>query len=161
LPKEDLEMPEPNDEIKNALQPLLRLDEAQLLAELGLRSQSLSVEPSEAGSYMTTFQAPQDAGDYFKNLGSRIYKRLSNEAFHLVCGIEGAEVRENLSKALKIDSASVLSILTPFLIANFGIAPAVAGVVAVIIFKFVFTPVIDEIKTDLCQMWQKRLPTEA
>lgn len=153
-------MPESNDELKYALQLLLELDEAQLYAELGLRAQSLSVEPSEAGSYMTTFQAPQDAGDYFKDLGFRIYRRLSKGAFDLVCSDEGAEVRENLSKALKIDSASVLSILTPFLIANFGIAPAVAGVVAVIILKFVFTPVIDEIKTDLCLTWQKRLPTE-
>jgi len=151
-------MPEQND-LNATIAALLESDEAQLMESLGTRAKASAIDPALGASY-----APSTAGmetqmgplDEIRKLGTRIFRRLSREAWELICGsdADGVEDRDKLLSALTRDRATAAAVLTGILVANLGLSAAIAPVVAVLLMKRFFNPVYEE----LCGAWKEALP---
>jgi hypothetical protein len=142
-----------------AVKKLLQSPEDQLYAELGLRRKAILEDPLQAGHFDTeaTFDAPF-AGplDTLKEFGQRYFKRVSKDAYSLVCGQDNAsaEDRNKLRQAFGLDHATFAAVLAGALVSWFGWAPAIAAVIAVLIVKLFFKSGYDV----ACQLWKEKLP---
>ncbi|WP_151611880.1 hypothetical protein [Sinorhizobium alkalisoli] len=95
------------------------------------------------------------AGGDLRNLGQRIYHRLSRELHQLVCGSEVADVeqRSKLTKVLSLDPTQMTTGLTAALVVYLGADPVVATIVAVLMVKRIVLPAGSE----LCKFWGEQL----
>jgi hypothetical protein len=143
---------------KPAVSKLIEGDEDQLFEELGIRARAIGASPEVSGSFDPVVEFDEVAMgplDAVADLGRRIYRRWEGEAHKLVCGGEGEdkEERQALQAAFRVDSATVASLIAAGLVSYFGLAPAIAAVVAAIIAKRFFRPVYEE----FCAAWSERL----
>jgi hypothetical protein len=133
---------------------LIKRKEDRLYQELGMRIRAIERDPKKAGSF-----EPQGVyddvelgfGDDIKKLGERIFRRWNIEAYNLFCGSYSTDsnLRTELGKAFGIDEVAVASLIAASLVSNFGIAPAIAAVIAALIVKKFFRSAYDE----FCQVW--------
>jgi hypothetical protein len=141
------------------VEKLLQSHSEQLFAELGLRLKAIENDPAQAGSFetTTTFDAPF-AGplDTLREIGQRFFERFSPDAYGLVCGSddENAGVRKKLLDALNLGETAFAATLVSALIGTFGIAPALASVVAALIVRLFFRNAVGA----MCDVWKKHLP---
>jgi hypothetical protein len=151
-------MPDRND-LNGVISALMEADESELFQELGARAQAANLDPAAAGSYapptaqLATMMGPLDE---IRKFGARLFRRLSREAWELVCGSDkdGVADRDKLLGALGVDRAVAAATLTAILIANLGLSAAVAPVVAVLVLRRFFNPVYEE----FCGAWKENLP---
>jgi hypothetical protein len=145
--------------VEPAMNDLLESDEDQLYEQLGIRSSAMTRDLSVAGALQ-----PQIAHDVaamgmmedVRDLGKRIFKRWNREAHKLICGGEDLDKkdREALANAFGLGDAAVAGVVASLLITQFGLAPAIATVVAALVIKRFFRPAYDE----FCDFWKEKLP---
>ncbi|MEL6768072.1 MAG: SGNH/GDSL hydrolase family protein [Pseudomonadota bacterium] len=129
------------------------MSDDMLVAEIGRRATLTSVDPSRAVALEASVSeaALEGVGDFFHRIGKRLLKRLHRELYQLLCGDgdEDKEDRKALGDALNLGPAAVAAALVQLLTVSFGLAPAVATVVAAVLMKRVLGPTIEE----TCAVW--------
>ncbi len=151
-------------QLANQYQPvvadLLEQDPDQLYAELGKRMDAVQRDASLAGSVAPVIPPGPAAGfaplDTLKTFGKQFFDRWSVQAYNLVCGSDEATSlqREELLNAFTSGTAGVGALLAALLVAQLGLAPAAAGVVAALIIKLFFNPAYEA----MCAAWKQSLP---
>lgn len=147
-------MTEPESQAAAAVTVLLKADEDQLFAELGIRARALAADPAVAGSFdpdVTFEEAQMGALDDVAAFGRRLFKRWQRELRALVCGDDPDDRadRGKLLGALGVGETAVAAYLATLMVSSLGIAPAIAAVVAAIVIKRFFKPALGE----FCQAW--------
>jgi hypothetical protein len=140
---------------------LLQNDEEQLFELLGIRARAMADDLSVAGSFEprvvhnSTTMGPLDG---VRALGRRIFNRWNVEAHKLICGgeIDDKEDREKLQNAFGMGDVTVAAVVSALLVTYFGLAPAIAAVIAAILAKRFLKPSYDE----FCQYWKENLPSK-
>lgn len=149
-----------NSQAQAAMENLLNYDEEQLYAELAVRKNLVENDPANAGSF--NLQATHDetsmmgARDVLVELGQRLFRRWSVEAHNVVCGSGAAddEDRKKIAEAFGVDQMMAGAAVAAFLVSSFGMAPAIAAVVAALAMRRFFRPGYEE----FCKVWKKHLP---
>jgi hypothetical protein len=142
-----------------AVDKLLQSDEDDLYEELGIRSRAMvrNLEVSASFSPVITAEEAVAMGplDEAKKLGKKIFSRWNREAYHLVCGTgaEDEKDRSEIRAAFNIGAKAVATSLSGLLVSMFGLAPAIAAVIAALIIKRFFQGAIDE----TCAYWKGNL----
>jgi predicted secreted protein len=152
-------MPNLEDHAQPALEKLLQSDPDQLYAELGLRQKAIVDDPAEAGRFETTatyeaeFAGPLDV---LKELGQSFFKNVSKNAYDLVCGDDeaNAAARQKLAKAFNSGETVFASTLAALMVTSFGLAPAIAAVVAALVVKLFLKSAYGA----MCSVWKAHLP---
>jgi hypothetical protein len=137
---------------------LLQSDVDQLYEQLGMRAKTMAADLSAAGQLDPTVRHDErtmGALDSVKRFGQRIFRRWNREAYELMCGksADDAQDRERLVKATGIGDVAVASVLTGLLVSSFGLAPAIAAVLAALVVKRFFRPAHEE----FCEVWKESL----
>jgi hypothetical protein len=143
---------------ESAVKTLLKADENQLYEQLGLRAKAIEQDPSKAGSFDPSVvydQAEMGLKEDILELGQRLFRRWNAEAYQLVCGSDAKDTkdRKNLTKAIGVSDVAVAAVLSGMLVTNFGLAPAIAAVVAALVVKRFCRPAYEE----FCQVWKKHV----
>ena len=152
-------MPELTKQAESAVANLLESDEDQLYEQLGIVAQAMGSNPSVSASFqpeVTYTEAAMGPMDDVRELGKRIFRRWNKEAHKLVCGSEDIDEkdRDKLRQAFGFGEVTVAGVLTGLLVTQFGLAPAIAAVLAALIAKRFFRPAYDE----FCEFWKEKLP---
>jgi hypothetical protein len=152
-------MPAP-DPLKSALEDLLTADEDTLLEKLGMRQIANTAQQPAVLQYdpvLTHDSQVMGALDDVRTLGRRLLARWSRELHKVMCGTAAADQkdRESLLKAIGVSDVAIASALTVLLI-GWGVAAAVATVVAALLVKRIIGPAGDE----FCKLWGEKLGTE-
>lgn len=152
-------MSEPTKQTESAVANLLESDEDQLYEQLGIIAKAMGGNPSVSASFqpkVTYSEAVMGPMDDVRDLGKRIFRRWNKEAHKLICGSEEIDEkdREKLKQAFGFGEVTVAGALTGLLVTQFGLAPAIAAVLAALIAKRFFRPAYDE----FCEFWKEKLP---
>lgn len=137
----------------------LSYDEETLESELGLRLKANADAPSLANASVDKFQmdaANLGLADDFSELGSRLWRRLQRELYHVICGADPGDNddRAKIKEALGIDTDdAIVAAIAGVLASSFGLAPAIAGLVAALVLKRLIKPSGEE----LCIFWKGKL----
>jgi hypothetical protein len=144
---------------------LLEFDDDQLMLHLGMstkgisedlegQTRSASVDSIDLSLYEIT-RSNEDT----LNFGQRLFKRLNASSYELLCKdpFDDGETLQKLNEALKDSTAKAAGFLAPVLVANLGLAPAVAAIVAALIVKTISKAIADEI----CATWKTSLEASA
>ncbi|MBD2124550.1 hypothetical protein [Trichocoleus sp. FACHB-262] len=148
-------------QIGDLTERLVELSDDQLLLRLGMSSQgisedledqtrSASIDSIDFSEYELT-RANEDA----LNFGQRLFKRLNAASYELMCKdpFDDGETLKQLNAAMKDSTSKAAGLLAPVLVANLGLAPAVAAIVAALIIKK-FSEVI---AGEICDTWKRTL----
>ena len=126
--------------------------------KLGMRAKTMAADFTAAGQLDP--EAKHDVAtmgtlDDLKRLGLRLFKRWNREAYELICGksADDAKDRKELVKTIGLGDVAVASALTGLLVSSFGIAPAIATVLAALVVKRFFRPAQEE----FCEVWKESL----
>jgi hypothetical protein len=149
-------MNEATRQAQPAVSNLLEADPDTLYEQLGIRATALAETPQLAGefapavSYDSVVMGPLDS---VRELGQRIFDRWNREAYSLVCGGGEADDREALLKSIGVGQTAFAALLASTIVTSFGVAPAIAAVIAAIIVKRFFRPAYEE----FCEEWKEKL----
>lgn len=147
-----------NEAVRNAtpaVTNLLEADEEELYEQLAVRAAALAENPQLGGdfalavTYNEVATAPLES---FRDVGIRIFNGWSPEAYALVCRAND-EDRGALLDAIETGQTTFAALLASALVTTFGLAPAIAAVVAAIVANRFFRPDYDE----FCAVWQETL----
>jgi hypothetical protein len=112
---------------------LLQASEEQLYEQLGIHAKAIAANPAVAGS----FEPPvtYDGGamgplDDVREFGRRLFRRWNREAWELACSDKEDSDRKKRLEAFGSGQAAFAATLSGLLVAHFGLAPALAAVVA-------------------------------
>ena len=148
-------------QIDTLTEKLVEFDENQLMLHLGMsikgigedlegQTRSASIDSVDLSLYEIT-RSNEDT----LNFGQRLFKRLNTASYELLCKdpFDGGETLQKLNEALKDSTAKAAGFLAPVLVANLGLAPAVAAIIAALIVKTFSKALADEI----CATWKEKL----
>lgn len=141
-----------------AVTPLLAADEDTLFAELGIRASALAEDLAVAASFdpvVSYSEAQMGAMDDVRALGRRLFRRWNRELHALICGHDPDDEKERkeVAAAIGLGQTGFAAYLAIMLVSSFGLAPAIAAVVAAIVVRRLFRPAIEE----LCAAWAETL----
>lgn len=136
---------------------LLASDDDSLFEQLGM-----TVKANAAGQAAVAGYAPHLVHDEtmmgplddLRTLGKRVLSRWNRELHHVMCGSDTGDQkdRESLFKALGVSDVAVAAAMTT-LLASWGVAAAIATVVAALIVKRFVSPFGEEV----CKLWGEKL----
>lgn len=147
-----------SEEAEPAVALLAESDESQLYEQLGIRAAAIERQPELAGSFdppVTFDEVAMGPLDSVREVGRRIFRRWESSAYGLACGTgeaDGAD-RKSLEDAFGVSSTTVAAFMAALLVSHFGIAPAIAAVIAAIVVKRFFRPAYEE----FCSAWGERV----
>jgi hypothetical protein len=152
------EQSELNIQARSAVEKLLKAEENQLYAELGIRSQAIAKDLAVSSVFepkVVYEEAEMGLMDDLQEFGTRIFRRLEQEMYSLFCKstIEDEGDRKKLANAFNVGENEVAAVMAVLLVTHFGLAPAVAPVIAVLVIKRFFYPVYEE----FCVFWGEKL----
>lgn len=143
---------------QNATSRLMAYSEADLYRELGQRLKQIARDPSgsadfdlQVGPQIETLGAVDD----IRTFGEQYFNRVNQQVYALICGTEtenGAE-RTRLLDAFNLGRDAVTSTLAALLVAQLGLAPAIAAVMATLVIKLFFQPAHGA----MCDVWKTHL----
>lgn len=139
------------------MQGLEGIDDHGLFQQLGLRIKALERDPTIAGYFTPPAGAVQPMGVTLadlRDLGRRMFARLSRSGYSMVCGEEesmGGPL-ERLLSTLNTNVTTVSAALAAVLVSQLAIAPAIAGVVAALAIGKVAPSTLEGI----CRTWGDR-----
>ena len=142
---------------------LVEFDDIQLFLQLGMSSQGISEDleeqtrSSSINSIEPVFYEITRSNSDTLSFGQRLFKRLNAASYELLCKdpFDNGETLKKLGEALKESTATAAGLLAPILVANLGLAPAVAAIVATLIVKTLSKSIADEI----CSTWKNNPET--
>lgn len=135
-------------------------DETELYQELALRVKGVYDNPSAAGDLdLTVEYSPELMGplDDLQEWGRRFFARFIPDAYRLVCGADDAAERDKVQSAFRLGPEAVGAAIAGVVVAQFGLAPAAAAVVAALIMRLFFRNAYDA----MCELWKEKLPAQA
>ena len=143
-----------------AIKDLLNSDEGALFTTLGIRALAMQGDTALGSSFapgVTHDESMMGPLTEVRKYGERIFGRVNAEAYKLICGTdpEDAEDRKKLLDVFNLGGDRIAAIIAGLLVAQLGLAPAVAAVVAVIIFKRFLAK--DAYQAS-CDFWKSKLP---
>jgi hypothetical protein len=149
--------------LKELTTKLVEFDDTQLFLQLGMSSQAISEDleeqtrSSSINSIEPVFYEITRSNSDTLNFGQRLFKRLNAASYELLCKdpFDNGETLKKLGEALKESTATATGLLAPILVANLGLAPAVAAIVATLIVKTLSKSIADEI----CSTWKNNPET--
>jgi hypothetical protein len=142
-----------------AVESLAGQDEDQLYKELGLRLQAIQRDPSISASFepqIPTQLEAMGAAEDLRAFGQRFFQRVNVQAYQLVCGQEDedSEDRESVINAFGLGRDAVAAAIAGLLVAQLGLAPAIAAVVAALIIRVFFRSAYEA----MCEVWSEKQP---
>lgn len=145
---------------KTAVERLLKADEDQLFAQLGIRARALTADPAESGSFdpaVVFDEAEMGVLDEVGDFGRRLFRRWNHELYELACGrdTDSRKARSEISQRLGVSATAAAAYLAGLLVSSLGLSPALAAVGAAIIVKRLARPAAEE----FCESWHKALKT--
>ena len=148
-------------QLDDLTEKLIEFDDDQLMLHLGMSAKGISEDPegqTRSASIdlvdLSIYEITRGNEDTL-NFGQRLFKRLNASSYELLCKdpFDDGETLKKLNEALKDSTAKAAGFLAPVLVANLGLAPAVAAIVAALIIKTISKAIADEI----CSTWKKSL----
>jgi hypothetical protein len=145
-----------------AMDSLLNADEDTLFEQLGIRAKAIQQDLNLSSSFSPTVsydEAEMGVLDDVRDYGKRIFRRCSVEAYKLFCGDdpEDEEDRKQLAEAIGVSKGQVAALVAGMLVAQLGLAPAIAAIVAAILIRrFLIKPGAQL----ACDKWKAQLPSE-
>ena len=145
-----------SEQAQPVVENLLQSDVDQLYVELGMRAKTVITNPAIAGQFDPPVEhdvAIMGPSDDLKQFGQRLFQRWNREANELMCGKNDDNVkeREELVNAIGFGEVAVAASLAGLLVSSFGLAPAIATVVAAVVVKRFFRPAYEE----FCEVWKE------
>lgn len=142
---------------EGAVEKLLSSDEQQLYEQLGIRAKAMAEDPIKGASFdpeVVYDAAIMGLKDDVLRLGESIFNRWNLEAYKLICG-SAKNDRESQKRILDafIDEKTLAGYFAALFVMNFGVAPAIASVIAVLIVRRFFRPALEE----FCKVWRNHL----
>ncbi len=142
-----------------AAEKLLENSPTQLYEMLGMRLKAVQDDIGKQGSFEpdVAYSDHMGAMDELSKLGQRVFKRISKEAYGLVCGSDEGDKddRKTIVDALNLSSKAAVIALSGVLVSSFGLAAAVASVIAALIIKRFAKPAGEEALKFLCDTWKE------
>lgn len=144
---------------------LATFDDNQLFLHLGMSSESASEsleQPTRSASIdsidLNTYEITRGNVELV-NFGQRLFKRLNKASYELLCKdqFDDGETLKKLNEALKDSTAKAAGVLAPVLVANLGLTPAIAAIIAALVVKTLSKAIADEI----CSTWKNSLEASA
>jgi hypothetical protein len=148
-------------EVEAIARNLLALDEDDLIAQIGARSQAIKTNP-EAGtleSLEEEIPMPRGAFDELKKTGKDIFASASARAYNLLCSPVGgdSELAKELDKLMIEETTEAASkmaaALTPVLVGSLGLPQSIALMVGSLIVK----KVARGVSNFICENWRQTL----
>jgi Flp pilus assembly protein TadB len=142
-----------------AVASLQERQDAELYQELALRVKGVYHNPASAGDvdavveYDAALMGPLDD---LQEWGRRFFNRFIPDAYNLVCGASDAGEREKVQQAFSIGPEAVGGAIAGVIVAQFGLAPAAAAVVAALIMRLFFRNAYNA----MCEVWKEKLPQQ-
>ena len=143
-----------------AMESLLNADEDTLFEQLGIRATAIQQNLNLGSSFspeVSYDEAAMGVLDDVRDYGKRIFRRCSVEGYKLFCGDdpEDEEDRKQLADATGISQGQIAALVAGMLVAQLGLAPAIAAIVAAILIKrFLIKPGYQL----ACDKWKAQLP---
>jgi hypothetical protein len=148
-------------EVEAVAQNLLALDEDELLAQLGARSQAIEASPTAASidSLEEEVPVPRGAFDDLLKAGKNVFAPASAQAYKILCSPIGgdSDLAKELDKLMNEKTAEaaakMTAALTPVLVSSLGLPQSIAVMVGSLIVKKAAKGASDFI----CENWQATL----
>jgi hypothetical protein len=156
-------------EVEALVQSLWELDDDQLEAQIGSQTQAIGddvagrgargIDPASLDSIDVNVAAKASIDPRFLDAGRRLFERVNPLVYELMCKPIGddPETRKILDETINQNYTKAAGMLAPALVSGFGLAPAVATLLATLIIK----KVSKYIATGICDTWEKNLPKPA
>ena len=145
-----------------AAEELLSRDTDQLYELLGLRLKATEEDLNKQGNLEPEIEYPEHLGlmEDLQKIGRRVFNKIHTQAYTLVCGTsqEDEADRNKIIAAFGIGAEATVIALTSVLISTFGLAAAIAGVVAALIVRRFGEPALNEGHAAMCEIWREYLP---
>ena len=144
---------------------LVTFDDNQLFLHLGMSSESASEDleqQTRSASIdsidLSVYEITRGNVDIL-NFGQRLFTRLNKASYELLCKdqFDDGETLKKLNEALKDSTAKAAGVLAPVLVANLGLTPAIAAIIAALVVKTLSKAIADEI----CSTWKNSLEASA
>jgi hypothetical protein len=148
-------------DVEAVAQNLLTLDEDDLMAQIGVRSQVIETSPEAASidALEEDLPVPRGAFDDFLQAGKNVFAPASAQAYKILCspiGGEGelaAELDKLMNQKTAEAAAKMTAALTPVLVGSLGLPQSIAVMVGSLIVKRVAKGTSDVI----CENWKATL----
>ncbi len=129
-----------------------------LYQELGLRLKAMQQDVSLSSSFQPTIPhniQAQGAAEDLRKFGELFFQRVHGQAFELICGSQNQdnEQRQQVLDAFGVGRDAVGAAIAGILIAQLGLAPIIAPVVAALILRLVFKPAYES----MCGVWKEKV----
>lgn len=159
-------------EINELAQKMLELDEDTLKARLGIQVQEMAQDTTARSASLENLDDELAASPRGFSLdsaalkfGDEFFKRLNIKSYNLMCGelFDDAELQEKFLVAFKEGSDRVVTLLTPILVANLGMAYSIAMFIAVLIVKTLYSAtsgIASATSESICTIWKGSLADE-
>ncbi len=153
-------------EVETLVESLWALDDEQLEAQIGSRAQAIGddvagrgakgVDPASLDSIDVNVAARASIDPRFLDAGRRLFERVNPLAYELMCkplGGDDPETRKILDETINQNYTKAAGMLAPVLVSGFGLAPAVATLLATLIIK----KTSNYAATGICKTWEQSL----
>lgn len=153
-------------EVEALVQSLWELDDEQLEAQIGSRAQAIGddvagrgakgIDPASLDSIDVNVAARAAIDPRFLDAGRRLFERVNPFAYELMCkpiGGDDPETQKILDETIKENYTKAAGMLAPVLVSGFGLAPAVATLLATLIIK----KIANTGAKAICETWEKSL----
>lgn len=146
--------------INELIEDLQQFDEDELKIKLGTYIQELGENLNERGSLNDLEEVSRGGvprgpmADQALAMGERLLKKLNAESYDLLCGNpfgDQGEMLQTLETEMKENTTKAASLITPILVANFGLAPAVAAIVSTLIVQ----KIAKSVGETICSSWKQ------
>lgn len=146
-------------QVDELAQKMLELDEDTLKAQLGIHAQEVAQNFTTSSSSLETLDEmtaiPRGADISF---GDRLFKRLNSKSYYLMCSdisdlLDKDQVLRQLKDAYEQSAGKAAGFLAPVLVANLGLTPAIAVIIAVLIVKTISSATAETI----CEIWKEKI----
>lgn len=152
-------------EIEVVAQNLLTLDEDDLMAQIGARSQAIETSPGAASidALEEELPVPRGAFDDLFKAGKNLFGPASTQAYQLLCSPIGgnselaAELTQLMNEKTTEAAAKMTAALTPVLVGSLGLPQSIAVMVGSLIVKKVAKGTSDLV----CENWKTSLAGSA
>lgn len=147
-------------DINQLIKNLEQFDEDELIIQLGSYVQNLGEDLNQSGAINSIKAMNQEAvprglvADKAFAMGERLLKKLNAEAYDLLCGNpfgDQGEMLQTIEAAMKDNTTKAAGLITPVLVANLGLAPAVAAIVSTLIVQ----KIAKSVGETICSSWEK------
>ena len=149
----------------NEIKDLVNMSENELYKQLGMKKKMAEAalmiggKPNEHPTAVENFKFSDESASLavadFLNIGKKFFKELSSQTFNLVCG--SADGSDDFKQLVDKGETIVVTALASLIVAQLGIAAAIAAIAATIIVKLFFRSG----GTVLCDEWNQSLDATA